>query len=256
MTLAVVPSAARAQLRVDPQPVHRFGGDAMLWNGVVALDVHDWLMVVLTESDPVLHQFALSGGNHIRSWGEEGEGPGEFRSSADVALVGGRVYALDTTQRRVSVFDLGGRLLLTTPATGLGLPYANRLEHASGDTMVIRAYAPMGDANALVAWTVEGVAGTVLSFDDPPEELRLEAPGGTWSDAQGTVLAIPQVDRGFGATRVLAGQRRRTADRRIGWDTDDIHSAPDRGSLRDYCGRQGMVVSHRHPHGIQREAAI
>ncbi|MXX72663.1 MAG: hypothetical protein F4205_14915 [Gemmatimonadetes bacterium] len=177
VTLAAVPSAARAQLRVDTQPIHRLGGDAMLWNGVIALDAHDSLLVVLTESDPVLHQFSLSRGDHIRSWGEAGEGPGEFRSSADVVLVGGQVYALDTTQRRVSVFDLTGRLQLTTPVTGLGLPYANRLEHASGDTMVIRAYAPMGDANALVAWTVEGVAGTVLSFDDPPEELRLEAPG-------------------------------------------------------------------------------
>lgn len=177
VALAAAPSAARAQLRIDPQAVHQFGGDTMSWNNIAALDANDSLLVVLTQSDPVLHLFSLSRGDHISSWGREGEGPGEFTSSADVALVGDRVYALDTTQRRVSVFDLSGRLVLTNPVVDLGLPYANRLDHASGDTVVIRAYSPMGDANAIIAWTVDGVAGTALSFDDPPGELRLEAPG-------------------------------------------------------------------------------
>ena len=180
VSLAAVPTAAKGQarqVRVEPQPIYRFGGDAAYWNGIVALDVTDSLMVVLTESDPVLHVFNLMNGAHVQSWGARGEGPGEFASSADVAWVGQQVYALDTTQRRVSVFNPSGNLSETVPLRGLGLPYANRLHHASGDTVVIRAYAPMGSANAVVAWTVEGVVGTVLAFDDPPDELRLEAPG-------------------------------------------------------------------------------
>lgn len=178
--LALLPPAATGQagqVRVDPQPVYQLGGDPVYWDGIASLDVNDSLLVVLTESDPVLHLFSLTSGLHIRSWGGEGEGPGEFMSSADVVLVGEQVYALDTTQRRVSIFDLEGRLLLTRQLRGLGLPYANRLHHASGDTVVVRAYAPMDDANAVVAWTADGVAGTVLTFDDPPGKLRLEAPG-------------------------------------------------------------------------------
>ena len=177
VTLATLPASAMGQVRVDPQPLYQVGDDPVYWQGIATLDVNDSLLVVLTESDPVLHLFSLNSGAHIRSWGARGEGPGEFTSSAGVALVGERVYALDTTQRRVSIFDLDGHLVLTRQLRGLGLPYANRLHHASGDTVVVRAYAPMGDANAVIAWTGDGVAGTVWSFDDPPDRLRLEAPG-------------------------------------------------------------------------------
>lgn len=175
---AVAPwTAVQGQVQVEREPAYRVGGDDIYWDGVVALDLADSLMVVMTESEPVLHVFSLADGYHVRSWGVRGEGPGEFASSAGVAWVGAQVYALDTTQRRVSIFDSGGNLARTEPLRGLGLPYANRLHHASGDTVVVRAYAPMGDANAIVAWTADGVTGTVLAFDDPPDELRLEAPG-------------------------------------------------------------------------------
>ena len=97
--LLTTPLPATGQLQIDPDPVYQFGDDDLFWDDVKALDVRDSLLVVLTESDPVLHVFSLGSGSHLRSWGSKGEGPGEFESSADVAWVGSRIYALDTRMR-------------------------------------------------------------------------------------------------------------------------------------------------------------
>ena len=185
LCLLTPPLPATGQLRIDPEPVYQFGDDDLFWDDVRALDVSDSLLVVLTESDPVLHLFSLDSGTHLRSWGLKGEGPGEFASSADVAWVGSLIYALDTSERRVSIFEANGELVKTVPVSGLGLPFTNRMDHVSGDTVVFTAYEPMGGGNAVVAWTADGFVRTVVEYDDPPQ-VRLEAP-----DAPGLTLAAP-----------------------------------------------------------------
>ncbi len=64
--LLITPLPATGQLQVDPEPVYQFGGDDLSWDDVKALDVRDSLLVVLTESDPVLHLFSLDSGSHLR----------------------------------------------------------------------------------------------------------------------------------------------------------------------------------------------
>ena len=53
-----------------------------------------------------------SDGAYLGEWGSRGTGPGEFGLPHGVAVAGdGRVYAVDRDNRRVQVFDAGGRFL-------------------------------------------------------------------------------------------------------------------------------------------------
>lgn len=51
-------------------------------------------------------------GNWIKSWGEPGDGPGQFNTPHSIAVdAQGRVYVADRGNRRIQVFDGEGRLL-------------------------------------------------------------------------------------------------------------------------------------------------
>ncbi len=66
-------SVRAAQVRLDSVPSSRIDGEAMVWTGVTAADGDESLLVVLTESEPVLHLFDLAAGTARRSWGRHGE---------------------------------------------------------------------------------------------------------------------------------------------------------------------------------------
>lgn len=67
-----------------------------------------------------ISRFAADGA-YLGSWGEPGEGPGQFRTPHALALDGeGRLYVADRGNSRVQVFDLEGRFL--TEWRGLGRP--------------------------------------------------------------------------------------------------------------------------------------
>jgi len=173
------PGVASGQVRLGDQAVAIVKREVLEWSSVVAVDANDSLLVVMVDEEPVLHLFGITDGAHLVSWGRTGEGPGEFQSSAGVALVGDRVYALDTTQRRLSIFTQMGVHVETVLLDDLDFPFANKLYRASGDTVLIGAFEPMGHGRAVIAWTVSGLARNVLTYQDGTTDhrIRLEAPG-------------------------------------------------------------------------------
>ena len=180
------PTAAFAQSQLGEQAVVTIDGEALQWSGVVATDANDSLLAVMTESDPVLHLFLIRDGRHVASWGRKGEGPGEFESSAGMALAGDRVYALDTTQRSIAVFDLAGVLIESILVNDLSFPFADRLHRARGDTILIGAFEPMGQGRTVTAWTSDGFAKEVLAYQAGTRDDLIEAP-----DAPGLTLPRP-----------------------------------------------------------------
>lgn len=171
---------AVAQLRVEAEPVHRFGGQSVAWAGVQDVDTTDSLLVVSASSEPFLHLFRLADGELLKSWGSQGEGPGEFREApTSVALVGGTVYAVDLNQQQLEVFDATSDSAETTrmDALGLTLPaYVSRLEK-TGNVLLLRPMDPMGRGASVVAWRgEEGVLDTLASYERPPRSIRLDGP--------------------------------------------------------------------------------
>lgn len=72
----------------------------------------DGRIVVLNAGSHELRIYG-AGGSHLRSVGSEGEGPGEFRSLARLAVSGDTIHAFDPSARRVSVFLADGTLVRT-----------------------------------------------------------------------------------------------------------------------------------------------
>lgn len=181
---ALAPAAfagpAAAQLRVEAEPVHRFGGPSVAWAGVNDADATDSLLVVASSSEPFLHLFRLADGELLKSWGSQGEGPGEFREApTSVALVGGTVYAVDLNQQQLEVFDATSDSAATIrmDALGLTLPaYVSRLER-TGNVLLLRPMDPMGRGALVVAWRgEEGVLDTLANYERPPRSIRLDGP--------------------------------------------------------------------------------
>lgn len=183
-----LPVAASGQVHLSDQPVATISREVLEWSNVVATDANDSLLVVMTEEEPVLHLFGITDGTHLASWGRMGEGPGEFQSSAGVALVGDRLYALDTTQRRLTIFSPTGVHLETMSLDDLPFPFADKLYRAQGDTVLIGTFEPMGYGRAVTAWTASGRATDVLAYQagTADDNVRLEAP-----DAPGLTLPSP-----------------------------------------------------------------
>ena len=74
--------------------------------GVAVMD--DGAMFLADRTEAVIHVYDASG-EYQTTIGGKGEGPGEFLSISGVKLHDGKLFALDTQQQRVSVFDAAGR---------------------------------------------------------------------------------------------------------------------------------------------------
>lgn len=77
--------------------------------GVAVMD--DGTLFLADRTEAVIHVYDASG-RYQTSIGGKGEGPGEFFSVSGVRLHEGELFALDTQQQRVSVFDAAGRTYL------------------------------------------------------------------------------------------------------------------------------------------------
>ena len=167
-------------------PLYRLDGDDLVWSDVRAVSSNDSLLVVLTESYPAVHLFDLVNGIRRGSWGRSGDGPGEFRESTGIALLGRYVYVLDGNQGRLSVFDFTGDVVRTVSLRDYGMaPYYPRwLDRARLDTVLFELAVPMGNERAIVAWSMasgnlESVRpDTVIVYPQTTAtKLRLTAPG-------------------------------------------------------------------------------
>ena len=167
----------------DRDPLYRFDGHDLVWSGVKGVSSDGSQLVVVTESYPVVHIFDLADGSRGGSWGRSGQGPGEFQEATGVALVDGRVYVLDGTQRRLSIFESSGDLVRTVNL--LDGYYPRRVDRGGGGTVLFDLSEPMGDERIIVARTVGASADEVWARQDTVisnarstvPRLRLRAPG-------------------------------------------------------------------------------
>lgn len=181
------PAASHGQQTCPTRDLaYRLDGDDLVWSEVRAVSANDSLLVVLTGSDPVIHLFELSDGSLRGSWGRSGEGPGEFQSRTDVALVGGHVYALDGNQRRLSIFDITGDLVRSVGLQDFGLlDYRpRRLDRADGGGVLLGLSVPMGNERIIIARSFGASASedparqdTVIVYPARTATLRLTAEG-------------------------------------------------------------------------------
>ena len=167
-------------VNVSLEPNHVFGGLAAGWIGVSDVAARNSLLVVSTRSEPFLHLFEITDGQLVRTWGSAGDGPSEFRAVGSVALSDSNIYALDTSNNRLSVFDLSGRLARSVSMTSLGLPlpFADEVVWSDGGKVLLRTYEPMGNQRAVVALAPDGDVTTVVSYEVAPA-MRLESPPGS-----------------------------------------------------------------------------
>ena len=155
--LAAPVVSAGQQTCANHDLLYRLDGGTLLWTDVKGVSTNDSLLVVLTESDPVIHLFDLADGTRYRSWGRRGEGPGEFRTSTGIELVGRHVYALDTNQERLSIFELTGELVRTVRLQDFGVtpPQSSvRLERTEGEAILIGMGEIMGTERIITAQTI------------------------------------------------------------------------------------------------------
>jgi len=69
--------------------------------------VGDWLLVSDVPRPHALHVIRRSDGRHLKSWGREGGGPGEFRNLWSIQPDGrGRAWLYDPGQTRLTLLDL------------------------------------------------------------------------------------------------------------------------------------------------------
>ncbi|MYF64029.1 MAG: hypothetical protein F4183_06000 [Rhodothermaceae bacterium] len=186
MLVAPVLSVEGQQTCIERDLQYRLDGDDLLWHNVRAVSTDDHNLFALTQSSPRIHRFDLSDGNHLLSWGQRGQGPGEFQSSSGITLVGEHVYVLDSNQGRLSIFELMGDLVRTIPLQRFGMPpnFPSWLDRATGDTVLFGLSVPMGNERSIIARSFGASASedpihqdTVIVFPARTASLRLAAPG-------------------------------------------------------------------------------
>ncbi len=183
------------QTCVDRDSLYRLDGDDLLWHNVRAVSADATHLFVLTQTSPRIHRFDLTDGTHLQSWGQDGEGPGEFRSSSGITLVGDHLFVLDGNQGRLSIFEVTGDLVRTVALQKFGMPpmFPRRIHRARGDTVLFGLSVPMGNERSIIAQPFGASAtedlvhqDTVIVYPGRTATLRLTAEG-----APGLTLSPP-----------------------------------------------------------------
>ena len=141
-------------------------------------------------------------GGFIHEFGREGEGPGEFRSAAAMAvLTDGRVVVGDTRHRADLVFDASGAFL--------------RMVRMGGDprTAIVGTLVGQPGQDALVSQAAFGTGGITVSFSDndplPPDSTRpIERIDLTGEEISKTTIAdawLPPLGDSLSTGAVLGG---------------------------------------------------
>jgi hypothetical protein len=135
------------------------GEDAYMFGNVMGLGVGDGRIFVLDSQVHRVRVYDLSGA-HVRDLGNEGDGPGEFRSPAGLA-VGHRVFVRDSQIGRITVYDTDGELIDTWPI----MPYFSARPQVA--TTADQLYVPY--TGGMAPWGSEGQAGSLLPYPEAPE---------------------------------------------------------------------------------------
>jgi len=82
---------------------------------------HDGNVYVLEGSAPEIRVYSPEG-KLLRRIGRRGEGPGEFRGAPRFGIVGDKLWAIETSGRRISLFQLDGTVISTAPIRAVTVP--------------------------------------------------------------------------------------------------------------------------------------
>ena len=107
--LAVYSGEAAPLYDISYERQARYGDTDDVYIGSMAgvAVIEDGTMFLADRTEAVIHVYDASG-EYQTTIGGKGEGPGEFLSISSVKLHDGKLFALDTQQQRVSVFDAAG----------------------------------------------------------------------------------------------------------------------------------------------------
>lgn len=132
-----------------------------------------------------VHRYSAAG-EHIRTWGGEGSGPGQFSISHTVRLdAEDRIWDCDRENNRIQIFDLEGNFL--DEWTGLLRPNNIFIDDEAGVVYVAElgrrlAIFDIGTRQLLASWGGGGEPSEV------PGEF-LGGPHGIWVDSRGDIYA-------------------------------------------------------------------
>ncbi len=147
------------------------GAEPYLLGMVLGVGVAEDLIYVL---DRQVHRIRVydRNGIHVRDLGREGDGPGEFRSPAALA-VGQRIYVRDSQVGRITLFDTTGELVDTWPI----MPHFSSMPMVA--TTAGELYVPYEDG--MTPWGPEGQAGDPIPYREdqlrPPRVRAVRADG-------------------------------------------------------------------------------
>jgi hypothetical protein len=139
----------------------REGAEEFLFGDIRSLEVGgDGTVFVLDVHVPIVRVFD-SDGRHLRNIGQEGSGPGEYKSPDGMAILpDGRVLVRDPPNGRITVYDTGGRFLEQWPLTG-GFNterrfYVDHQGRSYANTILERGVDPWDWTYGLVVYSSEG----------------------------------------------------------------------------------------------------
>ena len=153
------------------------GDEAELLHAVRDIEIGPGDEIYVLERNEV--KVFSAAGEFLRSWGQPGEGPGDFDGTLGLALARDTVAVTDG--ERVQFFDLGGRLLSSVWTGGRASGYVASEAHSTD-----------------LGWVVE-VRRRVVRLDStrpptPPHEVRYVDPGtGALGEPLATYLEQPDV---------------------------------------------------------------
>lgn len=173
-------------------PVQK-GGDPFNMVTNVALSQQGDLYVSDGYGNARVHKFT-GNGDYLMSWGEPGDGPGEFNLPHAIAVdKNDRVYVADRENSRIQVFDLEGNYI--TQWTHVLRPddlYIDREENlyvaelgeraGKGPNVKVEPHTPHARVSVL---SLEGEVITQFGGDVPTDPGSFFAPHGIWADSQG-----------------------------------------------------------------------
>lgn len=90
------------------------GPEELQFHGVLDLAVRDDGAILVTDRSSTVRQFSAAG-EHVRSFGRRGEGPGEFSWPSGLHVYGDTIAVVDGQLDRITEFDSTGALIGTLP---------------------------------------------------------------------------------------------------------------------------------------------
>ena len=192
---------------VPGQTPVQFGGDPFNMVTNVVLDSRGDLFVSDGYGNARVHRFSPDG-THLKSWGEPGGGPGEFRLPHAIAVdQDDRIYVADRENSRIQVFDNDGNYLhewdhVIRPDDLFiddreGILYVAELGEIAGRSpdIEILPHTPHARVSLL---DLDGNVIHRFGGDDPVRPGNFFAPHGIWADSKGDLYVAEVIYSGGG----------------------------------------------------------